>query len=74
MDQADHDFDKSLVKFADWPKADKFQNLSLEDANGDDDGGKPYDVEQMTRLAESYGYDYRNPEERKEFLSNVSKD
>ena len=73
MDQADHDFDKSLVKFADWPKADKFQNLSLEDANGDDDGGKPYDVEQMTRLAESYGYDYRNPEERKEFLSYVSK-
>lgn len=73
MDQADHDFDKSLVKFADWPKADKFQNLSLEDANGDEDGGKPYDVEQMTRLAESYGYDYRNPEERKEFLSYVSK-
>ena len=72
-DQADHDFDKSLVKFADWPKADKFQNLSLEDANGDEDGGKPYDVEQMTRLAESYGYDYRNPEERKEFLSYVSK-
>lgn len=73
MDQADHDFDKSLIKFADWPKADKFQNLSLEDANGDEDGGKPYDVEQMTRLAESYGYDYRNPEERKEFLSYVSK-
>lgn len=73
MDQADHDFDKSLVKFADWPKADKFQNLSLEDANGDEDGGKPYDIEQMTRLAESYGYDYRNPEERKEFLSYVSK-
>ena len=73
MDQADHDFDKSLIKFAYWPKADKFQNLSLEDANGDEDGGKPYDVEQMTRLAESYGYDYRNPEERKEFLSYVSK-
>lgn len=72
-DQADHDFDKSLVKFSDWPKADKFQNLTLENAYGDEDGGKPYDNEQMTRLAESYGYDYRNPEERKEFLSYVSK-
>lgn len=72
-DQADHDFDKSLVKFADWPKANKFENLTLEDAYGDEDGGKPYDIEQMTKLAEQYGYDYRDKEERKEFLSYVSK-
>ena len=72
-DQADHDFDKSLVKFADWPKADKFDNLTLEDAYGDEDGGKPYDNEQMAKLAEQYGYDYRDKDERKEFLSYVSK-
>lgn len=73
IDQADHDFDKSLVKFADWPKANKFENLTLEDAYGDEDGGKPYDIEQMTKLAEQYGYDYRDKDERKEFLSYVSK-
>ena len=73
LDQADHDFDKSLVKFADWPKANKFENLTLEDAYGDEDGGKPYDIEQMTKLAEQYGYDYRDKDERKEFLSYVSK-
>lgn len=72
-DQADHDFDKSLVKFAEWPKANKFENLTLEDAYGDEDGGKPYDNEQMTKLAEQYGYDYRDKDERKEFLSYVSK-
>lgn len=72
-DQADHDFDKSLIKFADWPKANKFENLTLEDAYGDEDGGKPYDIEQMTKLAEQYGYDYRDKDERKEFLSYVSK-
>lgn len=72
-DQADHDFDKSLVKFADWPKANKFENLTLEDAYGDEDGGKPYDIEQMAKLAEQYGYDYRDKDERKEFLSYVSK-
>ena len=73
IDQADHDFDKSLVKFADWPKANKFENLTLEDAYGDEDGGRPYDIEQMTKLAEQYGYDYRDKDERKEFLSYVSK-
>ena len=72
-DQADHDFDKSLVKFAEWPQANKFDNLTLEDAYGDEDGGRPYDIEQMTKLAEKYGYDYRNKDERAEFLSYVSK-
>lgn len=72
-DQADHDFDKSLVKFAEWPQANKFDNLTLEDAYGDEEGGKPYDIEQMTKLAEKYGYDYRNKDERAEFLSYVSK-
>lgn len=72
-DQADHDFDKSLVKFAEWPEPDKFANLTLEDAYGDEEGGKPYDIEQMTKLAEQYGYDYRNKDERAEFLSYVSK-
>ena len=72
-DQADHEFDKSLVKFAEWPEADKFANLTLEDAYGDEEGGKPYDIEQMTKLAEKYGYDYRNKDERAEFLSYVSK-
>lgn len=72
-DQADHDFDKSLVKFAEWPAADKFANLTLEDAYGDEEGGKPYDIEQMTKLAEQYGYDYRNKDERAEFLSYVAK-
>ena len=72
-DQADHEFDKSLVKFAEWPEADKFANLTLEDAYGDEEGGKPYDIEQMTKLAEQYGYDYRNKDERAEFLSYVSK-
>ena len=72
-DQADHDFDKSLVKFAEWPEADKFANLTLEDAYGDEEGGKPYDIEQMTKLAEKYGYDYRNKDERAEFLSYVYK-
>lgn len=72
-DQADHDFDKSLVKFAEWPQANKFANLTLEDAYGDEDGGKPYDIEQMTKLAEQYGYDYRNKDERAEFLSYVAK-
>ena len=72
-DQADHDFDKSLVKFAEWPQANKFDNLTLEDAYGDEDGGRPYDIEQMTKLAEEYGYDYRNKDERAEFLSYVSK-
>lgn len=72
-DQADHDFDKSLVKFAEWPAADKFANLTLEDAYGDEEGGKPYDIEQMTKLAEQYGYDYHNRDERAEFLSYVSK-
>ena len=72
-DQADHEFDKSLVKFSEWPQADKFANLTLEDAYGDEEGGKPYDVEQMTKLAEQYGYDYRNKDERAEFLSYVSK-
>ena len=72
-DQADHDFDKSLVKFSEWPKPDKFANLTLEDAYGDEEGGKPYDIEQMTKLAEKYGYDYRNKDERAEFLSYVSK-
>lgn len=73
IDQADHEFDKSLVKFAEWPQANKFANLTLEDAYGDEDGGKPYDIEQMTKLAEQYGYDYRNKDERAEFLSYVSK-
>ena len=68
-DQADHEFDKSLVKFSEWPQADKFANLTLEDAYGDEEGGKPYDIEQMTKLAEKYGYDYRNKDERAEFLS-----
>ena len=72
-DQADHEFDKSLVKFAEWPEPDKFANLTLEDAYGDEEGGKPYDIEQMTKLAEKYGYDYRNKDERAEFLSYVSK-
>ena len=72
-DQADHDFDKSLVKFAEWPQANKFDNLTLEDAYGDEDGGRPYDIEQMTELAKKYGYDYRNKDERAEFLSYVSK-
>lgn len=72
-DQADHDFDKSLVKFAEWPQTNKFDNLTLEDAYGDEDGGRPYDIEQMTKLAEKYGYDYRNKDERAEFLSYVSK-
>lgn len=72
-DQADHDFDKSLIKFAEWPAADKFANLTLEDAYGDEEGGKPYDIEQMTKLAEQYGYDYRNKDERAEFLSYVFK-
>ena len=72
-DQADHEFDKSLVKFAEWPQANKFDNLTLEDAYGDEDGGRPYDIEQMTKLAEKYGYDYRNKDERAEFLSYVSK-
>lgn len=72
-DQADHDFDKSLVKFSEWPEPDKFANLTLEDAYGDEEGGKPYDIEQMTKLAEQYGYDYRNKDERAEFLSYVSK-
>ena len=72
-DQADHEFDKSLVKFAEWPEADKFANLTLEDAYGDEEGGKSYDIEQMTKLAEKYGYDYRNKDERAEFLSYVSK-
>ena len=72
-DQADHDFDKSLVKFSEWPEPDKFANLTLEDAYGDEEGGKPYDIEQMTKLAEKYGYDYRNKDERAEFLSYVSK-
>lgn len=71
-DQADHMFDKALIKFSEWPKADKFENLSMENAYGDNDGGKPYDNEQMTRLAEEYGYDYKDPEERKEFLGYVS--
>ena len=72
-DQADHEFDKSLVKFSEWPQADKFANLTLEDAYGDEEGGKPYDIEQMTKLAEKYGYDYRNKDERAEFLSYVAK-
>ena len=72
-DQADHEFDKSLVKFSEWPEPDKFANLTLEDAYGDEEGGKPYDIEQMTKLAEKYGYDYRNKDERAEFLSYVSK-
>ena len=72
-DQADHEFDKSLVKFSEWPESDKFANLTLEDAYGDEEGGKPYDIEQMTKLAEKYGYDYRNKDERAEFLSYVSK-
>lgn len=73
IDQHNYDFGKSFLKFSDWPKANKFENLSLENAYGDDEGGKPYDNEQMTKLAESYGYDYRNPDERNEFLSYVSK-
>lgn len=72
-DQADHEFDKSLVKFAEWPQANKFDNLTLEDAYGDEDGGRPYDIEQMSELAKKYGYDYRNKDERAEFLSYVSK-
>ena len=72
-DQADHEFDKSLVKFAEWPQANKFDNLTLEDAYGDEVGGRPYDIEQMTELAKKYGYDYRNKDERAEFLSYVSK-
>lgn len=72
-DQADHEFDKSLVKFAEWPQANKFDNLTLEDAYGDEEGGRPYDIEQMTKLAEKYGYDYRDKDERAEFLSYVSK-
>lgn len=50
------------------PKYQKpMDNLTINDAYSD-----KYDVEQMTRLAADYGYDYNDPEERKEFLKQLS--
>ena len=67
-DQHNYDFGKKFLEYSDMPSADKMSNLTIGEAFKEH-----YDFEQMKKLAADYGYDYRNKEERNEFLKNVGK-
>lgn len=49
------------------PSIDKLTDLSIDDAYS-----QGYDFEQMKALANEYGYDYTDKEDRKEFLDKLS--
>lgn len=69
-DRDDAAFDKALIKFADSrPNAEdeKLENLKPEEAFY-----KNYDRDQMKHLAEQYGYNYDDPNDRKEFIKQVA--
>ena len=65
-DQHNYEFGKDFLAFSQMPTADKLSNLEIGEAFKEH-----YNVEQMTELAKQYGYDYRNKEERADFLKNV---
>lgn len=50
------------------PSIDKLTDLSIDDVYS-----QGYDFEQMKALANEYGYDYTDKEDRKEFLDKLSK-
>lgn len=50
-----------------YPDVDKLTDLSIDNAYSGN-----YDYEQMKTLADQYGYDYTDKEDRKEFLSKLS--
>lgn len=65
-DQMTLEMDRMFSTLSNFPETDK-----LEDLNIDDVWTQHYDFDQMKKLASDYGYDYRNKEDRIEFLEKL---
>lgn len=55
-------------QLSNYPETSKLDDLTIDDVYS---GG--YDYEQMKALADQYGYDYKDKDDRKEFLDKLSK-
>lgn len=65
-DQMTLEMDRMFSTLSNFPETDK-----LEDLNIDEVWTQHYDYDQMKKLASDYGYDYRNKEDRMEFLEKL---
>lgn len=62
----EYDVLNKLMEYSDMPAANELENLQLGEAFSEH-----YSPKQMAKLAADYGYDYRNKEERAEFVKKV---
>lgn len=65
-DQMTLEMDRMFSSLSNFPETDKLQDLNIDDA-----WSQHYDYDQMKKLASDYGYDYRNKEDRIEFLNKL---
>ena len=66
-DQLTLEMDRMFSTLSNFPEVNKLDNLNIDEAFS-----QGYDYDQMKELAKAYGYDYRNKDERTEFLNNLS--
>lgn len=65
-DQMTLEMDRMFSSLSNFPETDKLQDLNIDDV-----WTQHYDYDQMKKLASDYGYDYRNKEDRMEFLEKL---
>lgn len=65
-DQMTLEMDRMFSSLSNFPETDKLQDLNIDDV-----WSQHYDYDQMKKLASDYGYDYRNKEDRIEFLNKL---
>lgn len=65
-DQMTLEMDRMFSSLSNFPETDKLQDLNIDDV-----WTQHYDYDQMKKLASDYGYDYRNKEDRIEFLNKL---
>lgn len=65
-DQMTLEMDRMFSSLSNFPETDKLQDLNIDDV-----WSQHYDYDQMKKLASDYGYDYRNKEDRIEFLEKL---
>lgn len=65
-DQMTLEMDRMFSALSNFPETDRLQDLNIDEV-----WSQHYDYDQMKELAKDYGYDYRNKEDRIEFLEKL---
>lgn len=65
-DQLTLEMDRMFSALSNFPEVNRLEDLNIDDA-----WSQGYDYEQMKELAKQYGYDYRNKDDRVEFLNKL---